>query len=476
MPIDARSFSTRPTPRSRPTRSLAVAVCGAMLASLAGIAALTVDDRPAGAAPAPAAAPTAAGCAISPPSGSFAQPVEWSAGHARVWRLYQAFFLRQPDAQGFDYWLRVRSQGATLSQMATTFANGPEFEARYGNLGNAAFVDLVYRNVQCRAPEASGRSYWLGLLNRGQITRWDLMINFAELREYMTRTGTCHSIYPAEDSYVPSCPGLARRPLSQATFSRDGYQAIDAGVARVGGGGGGYRGVLVDYRRGVVSTGHDRCAVASINANWTVAAEKDRPNPSALGLGVVDGRHVKGSADRSDRGVIGLRFDAAPTNVRETWPGNAPSSSDTRLSSVLWHQGVASLESWHAAAETSPYLQQLAPQEIVAPHEWVWAAAGIPVRVDGQTDPDFSASYFRDPYTYQTLRHSFVAFDQDSGRMIFGATDNLDIRDLARWAEQSGHEDLVVFDGGASTEFNVGRAPVVSSTSRDLPVWLGIGC
>lgn len=185
---------------------------------------------------------------------------------------------------------------------------------------------------------------------------------------------------------------------------------------------------------------------------------------------------MKGSADRSDRGVIGLRFDAAPTNVRETWPGNAPSSSDTRLSSVLWHQGVASLESWHAAAETSPYLQELAPQEIVAPHEWVWAAAGIPVRVDGQTDPDFSASYSRDPYTYQTLRHSFVAFDQNTGRMIFGATDNLDIRDLARWAEQSGHEDLVVFDGGASTEFNVGRVPVVARTSRDLPVWLGVGC
>ena len=38
---------------------------------------------------------------ISAPSAAYAQEVSLSAGHARVWRLYQAFFLRQPDQGGF---------------------------------------------------------------------------------------------------------------------------------------------------------------------------------------------------------------------------------------------------------------------------------------------------------------------------------------------------------------------------------------
>ena len=223
-------------------------------------------------------------------------------------------------------------------------------------------------------------------------------------------------------------------------------------------------------------TGSDRCSVASINANWTVASQKDRPDPAALGLGVVDGRHVKGSSDRADRGVVGLRFDENPSDVVEVWPGDTKSPDDKRLSSVMWHRGKVSVENWHGAAETSPYLTELHPDEMVHRDEWIWAAAGLPLRIDGQTDKDFLTIYHQDPYTHQTLRHPFLAFDQDTGRLIFGATADVDTRDLVVWAENNGYEDLVKFDGGGSAEFNVAGRAVVAGTSRDAPVWLGIGC
>ena len=425
----------------------------------------------------PSATPvSAATCPITKPTSAFAQQVAMSPGHARVWRLYQAFFLRQPDQGGFDYWYGMRARGHSLSALAYSFSSSEEFRMRYGNLNHGQFVDLLYRNVLCRTPDAGGRAYWLDMLSSGRLTRWDMMVNFIEQREYLMRTGTCHSIFPAQSDGLAACATQALRPLSQATMANDGYQDQHVTVARVGGGSGAFRGVMVDFTRGLVETGANRCSVASINANWVAAAEKDRANPSALGIGVVDGVHVKGSSDRNDRGVMGLRFDATPKNVVEVWPGDTLSADDQKLSSVMHHRGKASLESWHAAAEMSPYLTKQHPEEIVGPYEWVWAAAGMPLIIDGQTNKNFSNDYVNDPYTLQTRNHSFVAFDQDTGRMLFGATTQLDARDLVVWARNHGWEDLVKFDGGGSTELNVGGRAVVAGTSRDLPVWLGIGC
>ena len=439
-------------------RLLRSALVAAVLASLLTVAGPTPSDA-------------AGACGISPPNADYAQRVEASTGHARVWRLYQAFFLRQPDEGGFDYWLGVRNGGATLGDIAYQFAQGSEFRNRYGDLSHAQFVDLAYANVLCRPPDAEGRAYWTGLLESGALTRWDMMINFAELREYLGRTSTCHSIYPAESAATGGCAESTMVPLASANLTDHGYHEVQFDIP-----GGSVHGVKVDFSRGVFETGSDRCSVASINANWLVASQKDSPNPGVLGIGVVDGVHVKGSSDRSDRGVFGLRFDAEPKNVVEVWPGDTLSPDDTRLSSVLYHNGRKSLESWYAAAELSPYLSELAPEQIVRPNEWVWAAAGIPLIVDGQTDKDFASDYANDPYTYQTLRHPFVAFDQDSGKLIFGATANADVRDLVNWAQGAGYEDLIKFDGGASAEFNIGRQAVVAGTSRDVPVWLGIGC
>ncbi len=419
----------------------------------------------------PASGVSGGSCEISPPNADYAQEVAASTGHARVWRMYQAFFLRQPDEDGFDYWLQVRNDGSTLGDIACQFAQGPEFEARYGQLSHAEFVDLAYANVLCREPDDEGRAYWAGLLASGELTRWDMMINFVELREYLQFTGTCHSIYPDQSASVDDCDESKVVPLSEANYSDHGYQAIEYEIP-----GGSFSGVKVDMTRNIFETGSERCAVASINANWLVASEKDRPNPGVLGIGVVDGVHVKGSSDRTDRGVFGLRFDADPSNVVEVWPGDTLSDDDTKLSSVAYHYGRKSLESWHASAETSPYLSELAPEETVANDEWVWAAAGVPLIIDGQIDQDFESDYNNDPYTYQTLRHPFVAIDQHSKRLIFGATENADVLDLINWASSNGYEDLIKFDGGASAEFNVNREAVVAGTSRDIPVWLGIGC
>ena len=113
------------------------------------------------------------GCAVSGPNATYSSRVALSSGHARVWRLYQAFFLRQPDLEGFQYWLGVRSSGSSLGDIAYQFAQGPEFLATYGDLSHEEFVDLAYDNVLCRAPDSEGRAYWAGELASGRLTRLD---------------------------------------------------------------------------------------------------------------------------------------------------------------------------------------------------------------------------------------------------------------------------------------------------------------
>ncbi len=99
-------------------------------------------------------------------------------------RLYQAFYKRLPDTNGFLYWMDARRSGAwSVYRIAEQFARAPEFSKMYGSLDNAGYVDLVYTNVLGRDPEPAGKQYWVDQLNAG-VTRGRVMTGFSESPEY----------------------------------------------------------------------------------------------------------------------------------------------------------------------------------------------------------------------------------------------------------------------------------------------------
>ncbi|MEL7158124.1 MAG: DUF4214 domain-containing protein [Actinomycetota bacterium] len=106
-----------------------------------------------------------------------------------VYRLYVAFFLRTPDAAGLDYWVGVRNGGAPMEDIAAAFTASTEFQATYGALNNADFVELVYHNVLAREPDGAGTSYWLSVLGAG-VDRGSMMVGFSESPEFILATGT----------------------------------------------------------------------------------------------------------------------------------------------------------------------------------------------------------------------------------------------------------------------------------------------
>jgi hypothetical protein len=76
-------------------------------------------------------------------------------------RLYEAYFLRPADTDGFNYWIDRYRDGASLVEIAEWFAESEEFQNRYGTLDFGAFLDQLYIDVLGREPDESGKSYWL---------------------------------------------------------------------------------------------------------------------------------------------------------------------------------------------------------------------------------------------------------------------------------------------------------------------------
>ncbi|WP_426571164.1 DUF4214 domain-containing protein [Aquihabitans sp. McL0605] len=99
-------------------------------------------------------------------------------------RLYSAYLVRVPDANGLNYWLGKKRSGWSLTKISSSFAASSEFTNRYGPLSNKAFVDKIYENVLGRPGEASGVAYWTAQLDQKKKNRGQVMTNFSESSEY----------------------------------------------------------------------------------------------------------------------------------------------------------------------------------------------------------------------------------------------------------------------------------------------------
>ncbi len=96
---------------------------------------------------------------------------KFSQADAQVLRLYLAFFNRQPDPGGANYWVAVRFNGESLQSISGFFTQSQEFANNYAGTSNEEFLERVYTNVLGRDYDQSGFDYWLNLLETGQLDR-----------------------------------------------------------------------------------------------------------------------------------------------------------------------------------------------------------------------------------------------------------------------------------------------------------------
>lgn len=141
--------------------------------------------------------------ATSPMASSAAstQPVRPEEGE--IIRLYRSVLDRDPDQQGFDYWVTARVEGVSLAAVADGFLNGSEYRRRFGAGTDAGFVERAYRNVLGRPGDQAGTAYWVGQLDRG-LARTEMVLLFSESVEHRRRTGTALAELPSFQVIVSS--------------------------------------------------------------------------------------------------------------------------------------------------------------------------------------------------------------------------------------------------------------------------------
>lgn len=205
-----------------------------------------------------------------------------------IFRLYRAYFLRNPDNAGLNYWAEKYASGQwTLSAISEFFASSPEFKSRYGSLTNAQFVNLIYRNVLGRNPDAGGQSHWVQRLSGG-TSRGAVMIGFSESPEFIKKTGT-RAPGPAAASWMTEMAGLVnsergRRglgplqlcaPLNSAAQTQSNHQARIGAMTHIG------------------PDGHDHTSrVTQAGYQWTWSGENVAAGGTTFGVAAIFGAWV----------------------------------------------------------------------------------------------------------------------------------------------------------------------------------------
>ena len=117
--------------------------------------------------------------------GTFDQVTGLNTDSGKMFRLYNAAFARFPDCDGLKYWIGEFSSGRNSERIvAQSFLASDEFRERYGeNVSSATYVNTLYQNVLGRDADPSGMNYWLGRLNSGLETRYEVLLGFAESAE-----------------------------------------------------------------------------------------------------------------------------------------------------------------------------------------------------------------------------------------------------------------------------------------------------
>ena len=113
--------------------------------------------------------------------GFLAFDTDGNAGQA--YRIYQAAFGRDPDAEGLGFWIDNYDDGnVDLVQMADYFMQSAEFEQLYGNpnsLSDFDFLTLLYANVLDRTPDGPGFEFWTEQQQNG-LARAEILAYFSE--------------------------------------------------------------------------------------------------------------------------------------------------------------------------------------------------------------------------------------------------------------------------------------------------------
>ncbi|MBK3402640.1 DUF4214 domain-containing protein [Methylorubrum populi] len=97
-------------------------------------------------------------------------------------RLYYGLLDRAPDAAGLQYWTSAMKSGLSDQDATQGFLSSTEYLAKFANLSDAAFVEMLYQNALGRTAEPAGLQHWTAALSGG-ATRAEVSVGIADSPE-----------------------------------------------------------------------------------------------------------------------------------------------------------------------------------------------------------------------------------------------------------------------------------------------------
>lgn len=99
-------------------------------------------------------------------------------------RLYTGILDRDPDIEGFSYWLEQADSIEALDALAESFTGSDEFLADTPDPADDAVIDALYQRVHGRAPDTEGARFWQAKLADDTMDVADLALALTESDEY----------------------------------------------------------------------------------------------------------------------------------------------------------------------------------------------------------------------------------------------------------------------------------------------------
>jgi Cadherin domain/Domain of unknown function (DUF4214) len=195
-------------------------------------------------------------------------------------RLYLGLLGREPDGRGIAGHADRLESGATLGQVAQSFAESSEYVGNANGVPtNRAFVESLYVNFLGRPADEEGASAWTNALATGAATRGDIAAGFALSGEaqgkYQAQTSEGVWVADWEDLVLDSLfqAGLGREadPASRAALT----DALEAGTLTREA----LAGAIVNSAEYAARHGSD--AAAAVRVIFQDALGRD-PEPAAL--------------------------------------------------------------------------------------------------------------------------------------------------------------------------------------------------
>ena len=110
-----------------------------------------------------------------------------------IYRLYQSVFHRDPDAEGFGYWVNKLDQGMSQVEICNHMLWNSQFQRDLGitttngygeGVDPRIIVTELYQHLLDREPDAEGLEYWSNQLASRSETVGQVICDFANITQY----------------------------------------------------------------------------------------------------------------------------------------------------------------------------------------------------------------------------------------------------------------------------------------------------